>query len=270
MKKSIDTQFDFGENWLQFSEHALTKEKVVQAKNDFKRLTRGIRLNDVSFLDIGFGQGLSLLIARLSGSRVLGCEINSKCIASLNETLKFFPTISKKEVPVVLGSILDKRVLVKLRKKSVVGYDVVHSWGVLHHTGDMRQAIENISSLVKENGYLILAIYNKHWSSPTWEFIKKLHSESPNFVKKMLLYALYPIILLAKVTALRRNPFKKGRGMDFYYDVVDWVGGYPYEYASIDEVRSFVTSLGFKSIRVIPARTPTGCNEYIFKHSKGS
>jgi 2-polyprenyl-6-hydroxyphenyl methylase/3-demethylubiquinone-9 3-methyltransferase len=53
--------------------------------------------------------------------------------------------------------------------------------------------------------------------------------------------------------------------MDFGYDVVDWIGGYPYEYASIDEITGFVTRLGFIDERVIPAQVGTGCNEFVFR-----
>jgi hypothetical protein len=44
--------------------------------------------------------------------------------------------------------------------------------------------------------------------------------------------------------------------MDFYYDVVDWVCGYPYEHATLDEVASFLEKKGFsnrKTIRTRPA-----------------
>ncbi len=53
--------------------------------------------------------------------------------------------------------------------------------------------------------------------------------------------------------------------MDFFYDVVDWIGGYPYEYASISEIDDMLTNLGFKCTKMIPAKLPTGCNEFIFK-----
>lgn len=259
------TQFDFGENWVQFTERALTREKVKQAKNDFIRLTSGINLDNIYFLDVGFGQGLSLLIAKQLGCKVLGCEINPKCIISLNKTMMHFPSIKTKEIPIVLGSILEKRILTKLKKRSEQGYGIVHSWGVLHHTGNMKLAIENVSSLVQKNGYLILAIYNKHWSSPMWKIIKKIYGGSPFVIKKTIIYLLYPFILVAKIIVLRKNPFEKNRGMDFYYDTIDWIGGYPYEYASVEEISNLVNTFGFKLIRIIHTQVPTGCNQYVFQ-----
>ena len=59
--------------------------------------------------------------------------------------------------------------------------------------------------------------------------------------------------------------YKKERGMSPWRDVVDWVGGYPYEYASIDEVVESLKSKGFRIRKAIPAKVPTGCNEFVFE-----
>jgi 2-polyprenyl-6-hydroxyphenyl methylase/3-demethylubiquinone-9 3-methyltransferase len=56
--------------------------------------------------------------------------------------------------------------------------------------------------------------------------------------------------------------------MDFYFDVIDWVGGYPYEYATKDEITKYVGNLGFKCLRCIPAAVPTGCNEFVFQKTR--
>jgi 2-polyprenyl-6-hydroxyphenyl methylase/3-demethylubiquinone-9 3-methyltransferase len=55
------------------------------------------------------------------------------------------------------------------------------------------------------------------------------------------------------------------RGMDFLHDVVDWVGGYPYEYASSEEIRNYVCRQGFICVRMQAAQVPTGCNEFVFQ-----
>jgi 2-polyprenyl-6-hydroxyphenyl methylase/3-demethylubiquinone-9 3-methyltransferase len=69
-------QFDFGKNWLDFSKNALTSEQVEQAQQDFTKLFHNIELKGKFFVDIGFGQGLSLLIAKQKGATAVGCEIN--------------------------------------------------------------------------------------------------------------------------------------------------------------------------------------------------
>jgi len=147
-------------------------------------------------------------------------------------------------------------------------FDIVHSWGVQHHTGDMHLALRNATSLVAEKGYFDTAIYNKHWSSRTWRIIKKLYCVSPSIIKLFMICTMYPLIFLAKFIVTGKNPFKQERGMDFFYNVVDWIGGYPYEYASIDELISFLNTLGFDCIYKKLATVPTGCNEFIFKRTK--
>ena len=79
-----------------------------------------------------------------------------------------------------------------------------------------------------------------------------------------MIVLFYPVIWLAKLIVTGKNPLNQERGMDFFYDIIDWLGGYPYEYASRKEIQTFLNQLGFKNIRTIPAQVPTGCNEFIF------
>jgi 2-polyprenyl-6-hydroxyphenyl methylase/3-demethylubiquinone-9 3-methyltransferase len=262
-------EFDFGKNWFDFSMNALNAAKVVQAKRDFKALTAGIDIRGKSFLDIGFGQGLSLLTAAEMGAQVVGCEVNPRCPDVLRRNqMRFFAGLRDKNIKFYVGSILDDTSVRDLRGYTVNEdgcYEVVHSWGVLHHTGDMRKGIQNVASLVRKPGYLILALYNRHWSSPFWKYIKWIYCHSPKWMQEALITFFYPVIYSAKWIVTKQNPAEMNRGMDFYYDVVDWVGGYPFEYVSIKEVKTLMTHLGFEMIRMIPARVPTGCNQFVFQ-----
>ncbi len=265
--EKVVTQFDFGENWRNFSEHALSQDKIKQAREDFKHLIQGIDLKDKTFLDIGFGQGLSLLIATELGAKTVGCDINPMCGDVLDRNRKYFNSIKKNQIPMVIGSILDDAVIdkIKLNSSSNNGkYEMVYSWGVLHHTGKLKKAIENSCKLVDENGYLVIALYNRHWSSRVWLFIKWFYGKSPDIVRKIMIKILYPVIWIAKLIVTGKNPRQQSRGMDFYYDVIDWVGGYPYEYQSMQETKDMLKQYGFKCIKFIPANVPTGCNEYVF------
>lgn len=261
-------QFDFGENWKNYSLNAVTTARVQQAKDAFACLVSEIGdLKNRSFLDIGFGQGFSLLSALALGAEVVGCDINPRCIEVMKVNQIYFPEISNKRIFLITGSILDKEVVDNLLSisPSKSKYDIVHSWGVLHHTGNMKQAIINSASLVKNNGYFVISIYNFHWSSWFWAIIKWLYCKCPELFKKFLICIFYPIVYVAKFIFTGQNPKKQLRGMDFYYDLIDWVGGYPYEYASYQEVLDLVKPLGFKCIKFIPAQVPTGCNEFVFK-----
>jgi 2-polyprenyl-3-methyl-5-hydroxy-6-metoxy-1,4-benzoquinol methylase len=260
-------QFDFGKNWTSFSQSALTPERVNRARLDFGKLMEGVLLRDRTFLDIGFGQGLAVCLAQEAGARVFANDINPKCGEALKSTSRFFPSLDLNSIPVVIGSILDDAIVERLHQLSAdaSGFDVVHSWGVLHHTGAMKEAIGRAGSLVRPNGHLIISIYNAHWTSPVWRMIKRTFVVAPSLIQRILIAFFYPIVLIAKAMVRRGRPGDKERGMDFYHDVIDWIGGYPYEYATPDEIRSTIETLGFRLERLIPAAVPTGCNEFVFR-----
>src|SRR6202022_397244 len=96
----------------------------------------------------------------------------------------------------------------------VHGYDIVHSWGLLHHTGDMHRAIANAACLVRPGGHLVIAIYNRHWSSLLWKWIRGLYALSPPWLQRLLVVALYPAILGAKWKVTGKNPKRMERGME--------------------------------------------------------
>jgi SAM-dependent methyltransferase len=262
-------QFKFGRNWKAFSERALTIAKVEEARKDFAELFRGLDLRGRSFLDIGFGQGLTLLIAASSGARAVGCDIDPLCAEVIRENqAHYFAGLSARTPSILVGSILDDIFVAKLRTMSGhparEGYDLVHAWGVLHHSGNMACAIRNAAALVTPGGHLVIAIYNRHWTSPAWKGIKWLYNNSPFLIQRLLLKFFYPVIYLAKLLVTRQDPRKQTRGMDFYYDLVDWIGGYPYEYATVEEIKALVESFEFRLQRLIPASVPTGCNQFVF------
>jgi len=260
--------FNFGHNWQEFSAHALNGARVAQSRRHFGELFSGIPLQGSSFLDIGFGQGLSLLAAAAAGAEVVGCDINPTCAEVLARNRGWFQEIAKTPA-VFIGSILDPKVVADLLSASPHsrGYQIVHSWGVLHHTGDMYRAISHAAALVAPGGYFVLAIYNRHWTSPIWRQIKKIYCRCPQWIQRCLIAAFVPVIYIAKWLVTKEDPRAKNRGMEFYYDVIDWVGGYPYEYAEPDEVATYLLPLGFTLFKSQAAQVPTGCNEYIFKRS---
>jgi SAM-dependent methyltransferase len=257
-------KFKFGKNWQSYAQNVLDAERIARANASFHELFVEIDLKQKKFLDIGFGQGLTLFLAAKAGAIAEGFDADPDCLSALRMTAKHFPDQSLPSVHV--GSILDQKILELYGRLS---FDIVHSWGVLHHTGNMRKAIENAAELVKGQGYLVLAIYNTHWSSPLWWHIKWLYNKAPDVMKRFMINCGYPVIYLAKWLITNKNPLSKERGMEFYHDVIDWIGGYPYEYATPEEIKTMVQALGFDSVKFIPATVPTGCNEFVF-HRYGS
>ena len=188
---------------------------------------------------------------------------------SVNATRKLNSLVEKKSNWKILqGSVLDKSFLDSLGK-----FNVVYSWGVLHHTGDMWKAIENASQCVEKNGHLIISIYNKqYFISPSWYYIKLFYNISPNFVRLILenIYYIYffSIGFIADTIRFRlpvMRYFNERRGMNFFNDVKDWIGGYPYEYASPEEIEIFLNNLGFRLVRKYTVGFKLGCNEFLFQ-----
>ncbi len=258
-------RFCFGKNWQSYAQSALTPERLAAARADFAQLMQAVPLQGRRFLDIGFGQGLSISFAAEQGALAQGIDVdpdNVQAFATISQHFKL-----KNPPQVEVGSILDPAEVARLA--AVGPFDVMHSWGVLHHTGDMDAAIRNAAGLVAPGGYFVIAIYRSHWSSPAWSLIKWLYNLLPGLLRAPLVWLCYVAIYVAKFLATRKNPLRKARGMDFYHDVVDWVGGYPYEHASADEIIEQVSALGFELVELIPAEVPTGCNQFVFKRRDG-
>ncbi len=252
-------RFAFGKNWQSYSANALTARRIEQARHAFGELLAEIDLDQKRFIDIGFGQGLSLVVAVEMGADVLGIDIDADNLEALKTTQQAMGCDKPLRTRIV--SILDEEFVQSARGS----FDIVHSWGVLHHTGNMHKAIKNACALVADGGHLVCSIYNKHWSSPIWKMIKWSYNKLPRPGQQLAIGLFYPVIFTAKWIVTGRNPRKKDRGMDFLHDVVDWVGGYPYEYASREEIRDFVCRQGFECLKIRRARVPTGCNEFIFR-----
>src|ERR1700730_10052030 len=108
-------QFDFGQNWSDFSANVATVERVAQARAHFSELLSGIDIQGKSFLDIGFGQGFSLLSARAGGAVAVGCDINPECLEIIDRNRLLFPGAAQDPIALHVGSILDDATVRVLR-----------------------------------------------------------------------------------------------------------------------------------------------------------
>jgi 2-polyprenyl-6-hydroxyphenyl methylase/3-demethylubiquinone-9 3-methyltransferase len=253
------TRFDFGINWKNYSAHALDAGRFEAARESLKLLLGAESLAGLTVLDVGCGSGIFSIAAKQMGAAaVLGIDISREAIATSVRNAEAFGETSGLEFRE--GDILDPAFADGLGE-----YDRVYAWGSLHHTGQMWHALAIAAAKVARHGDLVLAIYNKHWTSPLWRHIKRVYNTVPGFLKSAMVGGFYPLIYVSKLVILRVNPRKMKRGMDFYYDVVDWIGGYPYEYASVSQISRFVESKGFRLLKVNRAHLPTGNNEYVFR-----
>jgi 2-polyprenyl-6-hydroxyphenyl methylase/3-demethylubiquinone-9 3-methyltransferase len=61
--------------------------------------------------------------------------------------------------------------------------------------------------------------------------------------------------------------YRRNRGMTKWRDIIDWVGGYPYEVSTPDEVFDFCRARGFLLTKLKCGGVGLGCNEFVFVKS---
>lgn len=268
-------RFEFGKNWLQFLA-VLDEARILRAENSLRAMLDVSDLQGKRFLDIGSGSGLFSLAARRLGAVVYSFDYDPHSVAATKE-LKRRYCLDDKNWVIEQGSVLDPEFL-----KVIGKWDVVYSWGVLHHTGDMKSSFSNIIGLVSDGGSLFLAIYNDQgiWSK-VWNVIKSIYNKAPCWLKPLYLWS---IIIpnqskLFVIACLKGKPSKyfaniknysetSTRGMSYWHDIVDWIGGYPFEVATPHMVFNFFKGNGFNLEKLVTWGGGASCNEYVFKKIK--
>jgi SAM-dependent methyltransferase len=259
--------FSFGKNWRQYVQSHLTPERERVARESMVEFLGRSNLQGQTFLDIGCGSGLfSLGAFRLGADQITSVDVDPYSVESTNRLRNTAGSPSRWAV--LHGSILDKQFIAQVQPA-----DIVYAWGSLHHTGSMWDAIRNTSMLVKPGGHLYLSIYNRvegRGSSEYWLKVKKMYNRRSEPTKRLmelaftLRYHVIPdLIRLRNPMAFERK--YSARGMNFWIDVRDWLGGFPYEYARADEIFTFCTrELGLTLVNLRTVNT-TGVNEFLFR-----
>ena len=257
-------RFEFGKNWLEFLKN-ISEEIISNSQNSMLKMLN-TSLEGKTFLDVGSGSGLSSLSAKRSGASVTSYDFDIDSVACTNELKRRYYKNDTKWI-ISQGSILEKEFCKKLGE-----FDVVYSWGVLHHTGDMKKAMANIDLCVKKNGILFLAIYNdQRLQSKIWTKIKKTYVDY-KLLRPILIFLGYlvfwgPFFMtgLLKLNPLKKwTEYKMKRGMSPHHDIVDWMGGYPFEVAKPEEIISFYLKKGYRLIELKTCGGRLGCNEFVF------
>ena len=263
-------RFEFGQNWSRFLD-VLDDERIARARGSLCAMLELADLQGKSFLDIGSGSGLFSLAARQLGARVHSFDYDPQSVACTKELRRrYFRNDSQWQIEE--GSALDEEYL-----KSLGEFDVVYSWGVLHHTGDMWRALANAALPVAVGGKLFIAIYNDLGSrSRRWKTIKKIYNSLPRiFRSPFAAVVMAPAELKAMARAIvifKPDEYVRGwtrynanRGMSRWRDVIDWVGGYPYEFAQPEEIFDFFRTRGFQLTKMKCGGVGLGCNEFVFQ-----
>lgn len=261
--------FEFGRNWQRFLE-LFSEQRVQTAVDSIRDFTGVPDLKGKSFVDVGCGSGLfSYAAHRLGAERLVSFDVDEfsvRCCRHLHEHAG-----TPASWTVRPGSILDEQFVADLGT-----FDMVYSWGVLHHTGRMWDAIRNAGGMVNPGGYFYITIYNARRGvrgSGTWLRIKRVYNRMPPAGRKLMESVYVTNYFLSRLIRFR-NPMKRirdyqqKRGMNWRTDVTDWVGGYPYECATVQEIFDFVRQTfpdflleGLKSTRGL------GTNWFLFRRA---
>lgn len=261
-----DMRFAFGKNWKNYLQH-LSSARVQSARESLSSILAAESLAGLRMLDIGCGSGLfSLAALQLDAAEVVSFDYDADSVACANSlNAKFGPY---RNWIISQGSVLDKDWMARLGK-----FDVVYSWGVLHHTGSMWAALDVICIAVKNNGILCISIYNDQGIvSNIWAIVKRLYNLAPSWIRFVMVagYTIPASIWMVAKGIVRRRPIREwfpaitARGMHYYYDVVDWLGGYPFEVAKPQAIIQFYRDRGFSLIDA-RIRKGSGCNEFVFR-----
>ena len=255
--------FSFGENWTKLL-GGVDEPRLAHAERSLTESFAGEDLSGRVFVDLGAGSGLfSLAAARLGAARVVSVDVDPfslACAAELRH--RFAPRV---RWDVHRGSALDRDFLATLPRA-----DVLYSWGVLHHTGAMWSAVGNALGLLAPGGLACIALYNRPNKLRLHMALKRTYNRMPRPLRPLLAGA-YAGAQLGRVALRGGNPLEhvrkypeRERGMSFWRDVEDWLGGLPYEFAEVDDVRDFVRARDLAVVRV-RRQGPGGNDEFLIR-----
>lgn len=269
----LNEHFAFGENWQSYAA-TVSERHLESAREGLLELFDKDMLAGSEVLDIGCGSGLHAVAAATLGAKVLAVDLDPVCVKTTAALINRFDVGSRVEVRELSAF--------ELSDAELPTFDVVYSWGVLHHTGAMWDAIACGAERVRDGGLYALAIYRRTRFCPLWRVEKRIYKSLPKFGQQVVKCAYVSIadvmhmLKRGKLPHQRRREYYRKRGMSLGHDAHDWLGGFPYESANLQELEAAMSHLGFELINSHDARggrlalgiMGTGCGQYLFRKSQ--
>lgn len=260
----MEARYDFGRNWSEFAAK-IDERHLEEAKTNLTRLVGNVE--GFSFLDIGCGSGLhSAAALALGATKVRAVDYDSDSVSTTRAVLERFAPGA--DWTVERADALDSETLPKEK------FDIVYSWGVLHHTGDMWAGIRNAAKLVASDGRLCLALYLETPLCGAWKVEKRLYAQN-RWLRPIIRWPFTGAFLLARQLRFRDamsyiKSYQRGRGMNFFTDIDDWLGGYPYESVVPNELVKVLQEQNYRldaefNIKIGSGLFGTGCGEWRFR-----
>jgi SAM-dependent methyltransferase len=267
---TTDRHYEFGKNWTRYVKRSFNDERVEIAKRHLLNFIGRSDLQGVDFLDIGCGSGIHSLGAfRAGAGPIRSFDYDPDSVAATKMLRQYAGEPANWIVE--SGDVLNEDFI-----NSLGQWNFVYSWGVLHHTGDVWRALGNAQRTVAQNGTFYIALYSADVQSDPefWLKIKKEYNNAGPWKRwRMEWWYVWAHVMYRRVGNFpdlikRIIQYRVSRGMSFFADVRDWLGGWPMQFVRDQEVIDFLEKKhGFKLANI---KTGEACTEFVFRREAPS